>query len=374
MRLLLLTPQYPPTFGGAELQTQRLARVLDSRGVRVTILTQSVRGVESSEHDGGIYIVRGLAGLRLGPLWGLTYMLSSRRWLRRLASEWDIVQNQQVGLHSWVSVRVARHLGRPSVLRFACSGQGGDLAAMRMRRFGPLLVGGLRDADGFVALTSEGASEITRYALPATKVVTIPNGVDLSGFSLLSWPNLQGSDPIRLLFVGRLVHQKGLDVLLSALAMLKDRLAFTLRVVGVGDELDRLREQTHLAGLDGKVEFRGRLTSVVEEYAWCEVLVLPSRFEGMPNVVLEALSCGRPVLGTRVGGTAELVESGVNGWLVPVEDEGALAECIARISMRRENLRVSGIEGRRIVEQRYSLEASASRYVELYERLLATRR
>lgn len=374
MRLLLLTPQYPPTFGGAELQAQRLARALDSRGIHVTILTQSVPGEAVSEEDRGIHIVRALAGLRLGPLWGLTYMLSSRRWLRRLASDWDIVQNQQVGLHSWVSVRIARELRRPAVLRFACSGQGGDLAVMKMRRFGPLMIRGLRDADGFIALTSEGASEIVRHGLPAARVVTIPNGVELERFSVLRWPDVGDSDPIRLLFVGRLAYQKGVDVLLGSLAKLRDRVAFTLRVVGIGDQLERLRKQVHMAGLDDKVEFRGSLTTVLEEYAWCEVLVLPSRFEGMPNVVLEALSCGRPVLATRTGGTAELVEPGVNGWLVPVEDGEALAECIARISMQRETLRTRGIEGRRIVEQRYSLQASVSRYVKLYERLLVARR
>lgn len=374
MRLLLLTPQYPPTFGGAELQAQRLARVLDSRGIRVTILTQSIPGEALREQDGDIQIVRALAGLRVGPLWGLTYMSSSQRWLRRLANAWDIVQDQQVGLHSWASVRVAREVRRPAVLRFACSGQGGDLAVMRMRRFGPLLIRGLRDADGFIALTSEGASEIARHGLPAARVVTIPNGVDLEGFNVSSWPDLKDSDPIRLLFVGRLAHQKGVDVLLGALAKLKDRVAFTLRVVGIGDQLDRLRKQVHLAGLDDKVEFRGSLASVVQEYAWCELLVLPSRFEGMPNVALEALSCGRPVLGTRIGGTAELVEEGINGWLVPVEDGEALAERIARISVQRATLRSRGIEGRRIVEQRYSLEASVSGYVKLYERLLAARR
>lgn len=374
MRLLLLTPQYPPTLGGAELQAQGLARALDSRGVKVTILTQSIPGEALSEQAAGIHIVRALAGVRLGPLWGLTYMLSSQRWLRKLAKDWDVVQNQQVGLHSWVSVRVARQLRRPAVLRFACSGQGGDLAVLQARQFGSLLIRGLRDADGFVALTSEGASEIARYALPAARVVTIPNGVDAGRFTALSWPDVKDSDPIRLLFVGRLAHQKGLDVLLGALAKLRDRLAFTLRVVGTGDELDRLRKQVHVAGLDGRVEFRGSSARVIEEYAWCEVLVVPSRFEGMPNVVLEALSCGRPVLGTSVGGVADLVEPGVNGWLVPVEDRDALAEGIAQISMQRQLLRAGGIAGRRVVEQRYSLEAAASGYMKLYERLLAARR
>lgn len=373
MRLILLSPQYPPIIGGAELQAQRLARALDSRGVRVTILTQAVPGEMMCESDGGIRIVRGLRGIHLGPLWGLTYMWSCERWLRRLSGAWDIVQNQQVGLHSWVSVRVAGQLNRPSVLRLACSGDGGDLAMMLTHRFGQRLVDGLRGADAYVALTAQGASEIATHELPAMRVVTIPNGVDLRRFKLLQWQTLAESEPLRLLFVGRLAPQKGLDILLSALGKLRNRFAFTLRVVGEGGELNQLRRQTQRAGLNKNVEFCGRKTDVIREYAWCEVLVLPSRFEGMPNVVLEAMASGRPVLGSQVGGIEELVEPGVNGWLVPSEEPGVLAAKLAEIWSQRDELRVRGGEGRRIIEERYSLEASVSRYLRLYERLLAKR-
>lgn len=373
MQIVLLSPRYPPMIGGAEIQAQRLARALNSRGVRVTILTQSVPDLELRENDAGVQIVRGLAGVSLGPLWGLTYMLSCYRWLRKLAGAWDIVQNQQVGLHSWVSVLVARQLGRLSVLRFACSGEGGDLATMSKHRFGPAMVEGLRAADGFIALTSESASEVVRYSLPAGRVVTIPNGVDLASFEPLGWPSLAESEPIRLLFVGRLTRQKGLDVLLRALSKLRGQIAFTLRVVGAGDEAGVLRQQTQLAGLDGHVEFRGNLTNLRPEYAWSEVVVIPSRFEGMPNVALEALSSGRPVLGTRVGGTAEIVKPGVNGWLVPSEDADALADGIARMSLQRDKLCIWGVQGRLSVEERYSLDAAVSKYMHLYERLLSTR-
>ena len=122
------------------------------------------------------------------------------------------------------------------------------------------------------------------------------------------------------------------------------------------------------------MEFRGHSADITQDYAWCEILVMPSRFEGMPNVALEALSSGRPVLGSRVGGITELVAPGVNGWLVPGEDADALAGSIARMALQRDELRIMGREGRRIVEERYSLDASASQYLRLYERLLTERR
>lgn len=370
MRLILLSPQYPPILGGAELQAQRLARSLVSRGVNVTILTQRVPGEALYDSETGIQIVRGLGGIPLGPIWGITYMWNSANWLRRLAGSWDIVQNQQVGLHSWVTVRIARQMNRPSVLRFACSGEGGDLAMMRAHRLGKSMINGLRHAGAYVVLTAQGASEIKNHELPGKKVVTIPNGVDLEFFKYQRWPNLAKSDPLRLLFVGRLARQKGLDVLLQALAKLKGRIAFTLRVVGEGKESEQLHSQTQRIGLQENVEFCGHKTDVVRQYAWCEVLVMPSRFEGMPNVALEALSSGRPVLGCRVGGIEELVKPDINGWLVPSEDADALAAEIIKISQQRDELRVKGCEGRRTIEQRYSLEESVSQYLRLYERLL----
>src|SRR5262245_21674042 len=113
MRLLLVASQYPPIVGGAELQAQRLVREFIAMGLEVIVLTQPCRGEAAEDRDAGARIVRGLAAVRLGPLWGLTYMASVARWMRRLERTWDVVHNQQVGLHSVPSVQVATELSRP---------------------------------------------------------------------------------------------------------------------------------------------------------------------------------------------------------------------------------------------------------------------
>src|SRR5882762_11489576 len=336
MRVLLISALYPPVLGGAELQAQRLARELASRGVRVTVLTRPCAGEPIHDRDRDISIVRGLSAVAFGPLWGLTYMTSTHRWLRRLASDWDILHSQQVALHCWPSVRVARAQGKPCLLRFACSGPGGDLAVLRGHRFGSHFVDHLRGAGRLVALTQGSAEEIRRYHLPAERIRTIPNGVDLQRFAVQPWPQVDGSEALRLLFVGRLDRQKGLDLLLDALGMVKRPVGFKLRVIGVGPELARLRYQARTAGLDSMVEFCGHQQDVVAHYAWSEVVVLPSRFEGMPNVVLEAMACARPVLGTRVDGTADLLAAGGAGWLTPSGDSALLARRLEEITSQRE--------------------------------------
>jgi glycosyltransferase involved in cell wall biosynthesis len=373
MRLLLLSPHYAPVIGGAELQAQRLARALTEAGLFVTVLTLACPGQEPESTERGVRVLRRLTGVPYGPLWGLTFMHSTSLWLHKLADDWDVVHNQQVGLHSWASVRAAASLRKASLLRFACSGPGGDLVSLSERRFGLTLIRGLRNAGRFISLTAGGAAEIEQFGLPADRIRTIPNGVDLSELGCLDWPDLSATDPMRLLFVGRLVHQKGIDVLIDAFAMLEEPQKFRLRVVGAGSELASARRRVSDAGLDPFVEFVSAQQDITAQYEWSEVVVLPSRYEGMPNVVLEAMASARPVLGTNIDGTAQLVTVGQNGWLVPKERPTALAAAIRDIGQQRQRLRLMGHNGRRTVEERYSLRRTCAMYVTEYEALLARR-
>ena len=373
MRVLLVVPHYPPELGGAELQAQSLARELDSKGVRVTVLTRPCEHQQAVDSDRGIRIVRKLSALPLGPLWGLTYMMSTRRWTRRLSVSWDVIHNQQVGLHCCATVRVANSVHKPCLLRFACSGPGGDLATLSQYRFGHRLLAGLRTAERFVALTPGGATELVRYGFAAELIRTIPNGVDLLKFTPQPWPRTARADAVRLLFVGRLRHQKGLDLLLDALLLVEQPAHFRLRVVGDGPEMAALRNRTQQTGLGSVVEFCGRQQDMVAQYAWSEVVVLPSRFEGMPNVVLEAMACARPVLGTRVDGTADLLAAGGAGWLTPSGDSALLARRLEEITSQREHLPAKGIAGRAVVEGTHSASRIASMYLAEYEAMLAKR-
>lgn len=370
MRLLLLAPRYPPFVGGAELQAQRLARRLDSMGARVTVLTQPCEGQSAEEVDGGVRVLRVLRTLPFGPLWGLSYINSNWRWLRRLREQWDVVHNHQVGLHSWASVRVASELGKPVLLRFAGTGSDGDLSVLSAQRFGKHLVQSLHRASCFVAMTSSGVAEIEQYGLPTDKIRVIPNGVDLERFAIQPWPARDPEEPVRLLFVGRVDANKSLDILLGALATLSRPERFQVRIVGDGPALEGLRAQIDHTGLQSVVELRGARKDVISEYSWSEVVLLLSRFEGMPNVVLEAMACGRPVLGTRIGGIADLVTEGATGWLVPPGDVATLAAALERIETRRPQLSQVGARGRAVAEARYSLQQSALAYMREYERLL----
>ncbi len=187
-------------------------------------------------------------------------------------------------------------------------------------------------------------SEATREAIgarcgPSTsgRFVVIRHGVDLAAYRPPEAMREPG--PLRILAVGSLVPKKGFDVLLPALARLRERgVRFVVRVVGGGIDGPALLATTERLRLVDAVAFDGpRPATEVRDAmrGWADVLVAPSRVapdgnrDGLPNVVGEAMACGLPVVGTRVGGIPEMVETGVTGWLVPPADPGSLADALA---------------------------------------------
>ena len=158
---------------------------------------------------------------------------------------------------------------------------------------------------------------------PAARVTVVHNGVNESEFA----PVMAESDACDVVFVGELRHLKGVDVLIDALALLRGE-GRHLRAAIVGDGPDRQRFETQAAdlGLGGAVSFTGALPARTA-FARGRLLVMPSRAESLPYVVLEAAAAGMPMIATRVGGIAEIFGPDADA-LVPAGDAARLAEAI----------------------------------------------
>ena len=133
-----------------------------------------------------------------------------------------------------------------------------------------------------------------------------------------------------MLAVGRLVRQKGFDLLLAAFVRIASEFPeWKVVIVGEGPERENLRQQRDALGLAARVELIGHSDEVESWMARAGLVVQPSRFEGFPNVVLEAMGMGAAVVSADcLAGPADLIRDGVNGRLVPVEDVAALAEAM----------------------------------------------
>ena len=177
----------------------------------------------------------------------------------------------------------------------------------------------------------------------------------------------------RIGVVGRLSPEKGVDLFLHACReLLRRDLTFTATVVGDGPERARLEQLRDSLGLAGQVEFTGATPAMNALYASLDLLVIPSRSEGLPNVLLEAMSADVPVVATRVGAVPEVLDSPLAGVVVPPESPGALADGIAKALPLKND--PAARHARRAVVERFSVERRALHHLELYTDVRRPRR
>jgi len=207
------------------------------------------------------------------------------------------------------------------------------------------------------------------------KLVLIENGVDQAFLAVGAQRNYD--NPVRaihLITVCSLIPRKGVDQIVRALARLGG-VQPTLNVVGTGPEEQSLREMANSLGLAGRVTFRGRVApgEVPALLAEADVFVLASHSEGRPNVVLEAMATGLPVIASDIAGVSEVVEHGRTGLLFDDGEMVQLARCIETLSADQALQRRLGEEGRnRILSKGLTWPNCARKYVEVYRELLGT--
>lgn len=244
-----------------------------------------------------------------------------------------------------------------------------------------------RRAAAIIATDQSLVPVVERHLSPRPEqIVTIPNGLDVPALTalagqadgqLLRQRHALTPGTTVLLSVGRLEHNKGFDVLARALARVvagpTPLLATGWRwvIAGTGPYRSTLQALVSSLGLDGHVLFAGRVSDA-ELHAWYEAATLfihPTRYEGSSLVTLEAMAHRRAVVATRAGGLPDKVRPGVNGWLVPVDDEGALADAINDAVRDPLRLVALGAAGRHIVDTEFSWPVLADAHVALYRRL-----
>ena len=215
-----------------------------------------------------------------------------------------------------------------------------------------------------VALTREVQQSVAElYGLPEAKIPVITNGIDLSRCGEKSDYALHY--PVELLHVGRFFPQKNHAAILGAAALLKKRgINARIHCYGDGPLLEQTRRAAQEQGLAGQVLFEGVTSDVFTPMSQADLFILPSRWEGMPMTIIEAMGTGLSVIASRVGGVPDMVTDGESGLLIEPTAE-ALAAAIEKL-VRNEALRQSLGKKAREEAQRFSLPAMARGYEALY--------
>jgi starch synthase (maltosyl-transferring) len=216
--------------------------------------------------------------------------------------------------------------------------------------------------------------------LDERRLLVIPNGIDVQAFDRASAvPRLElgiPDDSHLALAVGRLDVQKGVaDLLVAAERVVAECPRWHLALAGDGPSRAWLLEQiASRPALLGRVHWLGQRRDVPGLLKAADVLVLASRWEGMPNVVLEAMAAGRAVVATAVEGSEDLVVPGQTGWLVPARSPGALGTALLAAAAVPELCEQYGAAARTRVENQFSLDQMVTAYERLWHGLLGYRR
>jgi glycosyltransferase involved in cell wall biosynthesis len=217
---------------------------------------------------------------------------------------------------------------------------------------------------------------INRGGLPSAKVCVIPNGVDGERFAQAAPADLTPFGIPRgsrvLLFVGRLDPQKGpLELLEASAELLTEFPDLHVLMVGDGPLATQLRAWTHERNLDARIHFAGRQADVASLMRAADLFVLPSRWEGLPNVVLEAMAAGTPVVAHAVEGIRDLLGDGKLGTIVPPGGEFGLAAAIRGVLQNPEPPRRAAKEAQLSIAARFTWPIVAAEYERLYAQLLS---
>jgi glycosyltransferase involved in cell wall biosynthesis len=217
----------------------------------------------------------------------------------------------------------------------------------------------------FNSLTAAENARRSKSPFVPRHVYVVRNALDLRRFSTV--PVLNGRR-IRILGIGSLVPVKRWDQVLRAAGALKGRgLDYLVHIAGDGPLRGVLTRQNQDLGLTGQVEFVGYNDNIPELIANAIFLVHTSESEGCPNVVMEAMACGRPVVATNVGDVPYLVEDGKTGFVVNFGDNAALVDCMARLIVDRELCQRMGKLARTKAEREFGLDLLAANTLAAYQ-------
>ncbi len=210
-------------------------------------------------------------------------------------------------------------------------------------------------------------STAVALGLDPKKAVVIRPAVDPLFFSPGAVP--YNNDPIQLITTGTLIWRKGYEYLLMALRKMKDRgISAELHIIGDGPERIRILFTANDLDLTSQVILHGKLspTEVVDLLQQADIFVLSSLSEGISNAVLEAMSCGLPVVTTDCGGMREAIQEGVEGYKVPLRDPETMAEKLELLATNKDLRELLGTNARKRVLTDFSLDTQAKEFYQLF--------
>jgi glycosyltransferase involved in cell wall biosynthesis len=402
MRICYVAFQFWPSVGGSQTQAEKQARYLQQLGQEVIVVTlrhqkawlrREVYATFPVIRVGGWYRRDGT--LRVGWLGHIFTDILLFLILWRLRRSYDLIHTLQLSPLAVVATMIGKLTHKPVIVGVQSTGpyeqqsgkvlrepkeSGGDIAILQESVWGGRwMLDYLRKSDAYYQiLSSRSYIYLMQHKFRPERLVYIPNGVDTQQF-YPAWPAERAEISERVVVcVARLEYAKGIDILLRAWAHMlqlpaawRDGLQIRLCLVGDGSRRAELEHLVAALGIQQNVEFLGTRRDILHllQHAWG--FVLPSRWEGMPNALLEAMACGLPCIASRVSGSEDIIEQGSNGLLVEPEQPEQLANALRLLVEDTDLTKKLGWRGYETVLGNYQLISTVQSYLAFYRYLLA---
>ncbi len=383
IRVLMVTERYLPIWGGAENQLRQLIPFLEKEGVQSDIVTRRWHAdMLSFELMDGVPVFRlGLPGKR--RLHTLYFTLSLIFFLVSRGCKYDVFHSHGAVNMGAICRLFSWFTSTKNLTKIATAGKIQTMPIWKGKLF-PFLVSKLfKKSDGIVAISNEISDELHAAKVEKSRIFKIPNGVNAARFSpvptvrrkILREKYGVSEKCILVLFAGRLVERKGPEVLIQSWVDIENVFSnCLLMILGSGNDQtdsveDEIRNVVKEKGLK-QVVLAGDTDRPEDYLAMADIFVFPSKLEGFPNMLLEAMASSVPVIASRIGGVVDLVEEDVNGLLFESGDSDDMIRSLQKLlsdpGMRE---RIS-CRGRQHVIANYSFEQIAQNYIVVYRTLL----
>ncbi len=277
------------------------------------------------------YLVLPKIGMSISPLTLKQVGLKAIQCLIRKGEKFDLIDAHYFYPDGVAATRIGKSLGLPCVV----TARGSDINVLpNFTKPRAAIVQASKDADHMITVSTALKDAMIKLGVNPAKITVLRNGVDLDFFTPHDQTIIRQSFGLKgqkvVAFVGNLVALKGVDLIMKATAKLE---GVHLLIAGDGPEKPALIELAKELKLDGRVKFLGRLSAgeIVKLYNASDVLVLASAREGWPNVLLESMACGTPVVATDVGGVKEIITNDVAGLIVKERSSEAIAVALKQI-------------------------------------------
>jgi glycosyltransferase involved in cell wall biosynthesis len=374
LHICMITREFPPESGGIGYYVLNLSKNLLAMGHKVTVMTRGTTARFTKEIISGIDVFK-IPFFPFYPLhiWIHGWFVNSI--FKSLEPRFDLVH-----LHSPLPPPVKTELPTITTVHTSMKIDSKyheviDFFSFAEKMQSMLVYPAieknlLNNSKSITSVSLSVAKELSNYGINPQKITIVGNAVDEKEFTPIR-SNVRSEKYV--LYTGVLRARKGLfDLLECAEYVCKIYSDVKFLVCGTGPFSQNLREKVRVKKLERNVKFLGYVdrNKLVELYQNATVQVIPSHYEGLPTVLLEAMSCGLPVVATDVGGSSDVISTGVDGFLVPPKSPREMADVILKLLADKELRKKIGSNARKTIEKFYTWDNLANNMVECYQNLL----